>query len=57
MKRTKRALETQQRKMADWLNRRTENLPKKRAKGLLFAFCLVVGLHCVYLIVNAIVNI
>jgi len=48
-----RYLEGRQRKMADWLNNKTVNVPAIRVRYVLIAFCTISAVYLLWLIVSA----
>lgn len=46
-------MESRQRKLANWLNRKASGISGQKMRYLLIAFCLVVGSYLMYILLQA----
>lgn len=46
-------MESRQRKLADWLNRKVSGISGQKMRYLLIAFCLTVGSYLMYVLLKA----
>lgn len=46
-------MESRQRKLADWLNRKASGISSQKMRYLLIVFCLVVGSYLMYILLQA----
>lgn len=46
-------MESRQRKIADWLNKKASGISGQKMRYLLIAFCLIVGSYLIYILLQA----